>query len=59
MIRSTYDLLARGVLFYHPLGLPDVYSTQSVTICNIVKINPFTGVVSRDPDQDLCSMTNQ
>ncbi|ORZ16559.1 hypothetical protein BCR42DRAFT_327721 [Absidia repens] len=58
MIRYPYGLLARGVLSYHSLGLPGV-QTQSVTICNVAKVDPITGVVSGDPDQGFCSMSNQ
>ncbi|CAO3586724.1 unnamed protein product [Absidia cylindrospora] len=57
MIRYPYGLLARGVLSYHSLGLPGV-QTQSVTICNVAKVDPITGVVSGDPDQGFCSTSS-
>ncbi|KAI8343203.1 hypothetical protein BC941DRAFT_410697 [Chlamydoabsidia padenii] len=54
MIRYQYGLLARGVLTYHSLGLPGVYS-QTVAICNEAQVDPDTGVVSNNnSNQGYC-----
>ncbi|CAO3594797.1 unnamed protein product [Absidia cylindrospora] len=57
IIRYSYGLLARGVLSYHPLGLPGVHS-QTVAICNVAEVDPTTGIVSGDPDQGYCAITS-
>jgi len=45
--------VVRGVLKYRPLAFLSPYP-QSITICDVVRVNPTTDKVSEDPDQGFC-----
>ncbi|KAL9558547.1 hypothetical protein MBANPS3_000837 [Mucor bainieri] len=57
IIRYPYGLVVRGVLKYRPLGFLSPYP-QSLTICDVVRVNPTTDKVSEDPDQGFCLSYN-
>ena len=53
MIRYPYGLVVRGVLKYRPLGFLSPYP-QSIAICDVVRVDPIIGKISKDPDQGFC-----
>ncbi|KAI8387491.1 hypothetical protein BD560DRAFT_486338 [Blakeslea trispora] len=53
MIRYPYGLVVRGVLKYRPLGFLSPYP-QSIAICDVVRVDPTIGKISKDPDQGFC-----
>ncbi|OAD02593.1 hypothetical protein MUCCIDRAFT_164515 [Mucor lusitanicus CBS 277.49] len=57
IIRYPYGLVVRGVLKYRPLAFLSPYP-QSLTICDVVRVNPTTDKVSEDPDQGFCLSYN-
>ncbi|KAG0170511.1 hypothetical protein DFQ28_001972 [Apophysomyces sp. BC1034] len=53
IIRYPYGLVARGVLKYRKIPLFWV-GFQSTVICDVAQVDPTTGNVSEDPDQEYC-----
>lgn len=53
IIRLPYGLVVRGMLKYKPLSFLSLYP-ESLSICNVVRVDPVTGHISKDLDQDFC-----
>lgn len=53
MIRYPYGLVVRGVLKYHTISFATIYP-QSTAICDVARVDPTTGQVSKDLDQGYC-----